>query len=375
MDNMANLAEVRRERGIFLAGSCLLVIGLPLGMWGLARELLMSGSALARYWEPVGYPVAAAVMHGSAVYFVWRLSSFLREPRCRTGLWSVLAFVVVPFYLIPAVALLVKAQRSEKKLVDAKIEVINTELHGFLLTEPTESQIIEWVRQRGFHLIEPDPYAFQFNAELGFRDSAAGPPPFCYDFRSPELRRILRVGRGPEDRTLPGQAIGDIQHAVPDSLRETYAHHKRAEELERRGEFDAAIEEFRIAIETSPEAASSQYALGLLLARLGRYEEAVPGFEAACRARPDWGEARTNLGCALHDLGRWHQAEAELREAIAVAPLHANAHFNLAIVLGKLERFPEAMEAVLRALALDPANAKARLYLENLNAAMGGGRR
>ncbi|NLO08209.1 MAG: hypothetical protein GX131_20480 [candidate division WS1 bacterium] len=239
MDNMANLAEVRRERGIFLAGSCLLVIGLPLGMWGLARELLMSGSALARYWEPVGYPVAAAVMHGSAVYFVWRLSSFLREPRCRTGLWSVLAFVVVPFYLIPAVALLVKAQRSEKKLVDAKIEVINTELHGFLLTEPTESQIIEWVRQRGFHLIEPDPYAFQFNAELGFRDSAAGPPPFCYDFRSPELRRILRVGRGPEDRTLPGQAIGDIQHAVPDSLRETYAHHKRAEELERRGELKA----------------------------------------------------------------------------------------------------------------------------------------
>ncbi|MBI4873210.1 MAG: tetratricopeptide repeat protein [Acidobacteria bacterium] len=103
-----------------------------------------------------------------------------------------------------------------------------------------------------------------------------------------------------------------------------------------RGDFKAAEQAHRSAVQLQPEADSLHNNLGYNLLLQGRHEEAAGEFRRALALRPDSRVARNNLGLAL---------ASQPKEALAqwrTGSDPATAHNNMAAVLIEQRRFEEA---------------------------------
>lgn len=154
--------------------------------------------------------------------------------------------------------------------------------------------------------------------------------------------------------------------------------------------FEAALGEYRLAMEYSGDFPSSRHNLGNLWAALGRKEEAVRHYLAAIRIddqfypakvnlamlynergenekaerlfrevlalRPDLHEVRYSLGLLLAERKRYEEAAIELEKAARGLPECGRIHYNLGLLLQILEREPEAEAELLAALEREPDN-------------------
>ena len=125
------------------------------------------------------------------------------------------------------------------------------------------------------------------------------------------------------------------------------------EALERIGALDAAIDAYTRALTARPAFRKAANNLILVLAKAGRGPEAVTRARALVAAAPDDAEALFTLGLA--------QSEQDVDEAIRVfqqvlqrAPSHVLAHYNLALVLKRVDRAKEAIDQLTRAIAIEP---------------------
>ncbi|HEX4381073.1 MAG TPA: tetratricopeptide repeat protein, partial [Candidatus Acidoferrum sp.] len=175
---------------------------------------------------------------------------------------------------------------------------------------------------------------------------------------------------------------------------ETYR--KQAIELSRAKSWDAAIADYRKALELEPNDADTHYNLALTLKYRGESRQAAEEFEEAVRLKPSWAAAHFGLGATQFDLGDQAAAVKELQAALRLDPAHVNSreliaridlqqnnpssaevelkkalatkpsaelHFELGLVEGQLGKLDVAAAQFRQGIALDPKFARAHAVL------------
>lgn len=171
-----------------------------------------------------------------------------------------------------------------------------------------------------------------------------------------EARRLRRANRALGEAPKAGDRV-----FVPMDERERLAFEERATargpynrglELARRGDYPAAILQFREALRIDPHLARAQYNLGLVYLRAGRPGEAAETLERAADLQAT-AETYYALGSARLEQADARHAERAFRRAIDEDPWHLPSLFALARLLQSDEP-REAAELWRRVLALDP---------------------
>ena len=163
----------------------------------------------------------------------------------------------------------------------------------------------------------------------------------------------------PEFVNLPPDGLLNID--VP--VAEFYRLFDRALELAARGQNDAAIAEWKRALQLDPGDARANYNLGRALLQKGGLDEARTHFQNAVEANPEFGEAQNNLGVVLAQQGKLDEAIIHLQNAVEVNPEHGDAQGNLGAVLLQKGRFHKAIAHLQKALEVNPRQAQNRLNL------------
>jgi tetratricopeptide (TPR) repeat protein len=86
------------------------------------------------------------------------------------------------------------------------------------------------------------------------------------------------------------------------------------------GEYKAAIDAYKHAIELNPELSQPHNNLGLAYAALGQLAEAVAEFNRAVKLKADYAEARFNLGVAYLQSGKKLEAEEQQQLLVKINP-------------------------------------------------------
>ena len=125
-----------------------------------------------------------------------------------------------------------------------------------------------------------------------------------------------------------------------------------AAELEEAGQFEAAVEMYRVAMAAAGPSPEVCFQVAELLYRLG--DLPPPGtLLMAVELDEDYVEARANLGCVLAETGQRELAVAAFEGAL-VSPGYADAHYHLARTLDDMGRRGEAEEHWRLFLAMAP---------------------
>src|SRR5512135_1990900 len=127
------------------------------------------------------------------------------------------------------------------------------------------------------------------------------------------------LGEAPNTRGL----VKQVEAAVDE---ERTAHICLGIALAGQGRPDAAIDEFRAALELQPDDAAAHYNLGTALAGQGQVDAAIVEYRAAIRLRPDDAAAHTGLGTALAGRGQVDAAIVEYRAALLLLLHRAPGH-------------------------------------------------
>jgi len=121
-------------------------------------------------------------------------------------------------------------------------------------------------------------------------------------------------------------------------------------------DFPGAEQEYKHAIQLSPNNAELHYSYGNFLVAMGRTDEALVELRNAVQIDPSSMNIQTNIGWALYIAGRMDEASAQLRQVIQRDPTFARAHLNLGEILEEQGRHEEAIEEIQKArtLSRDP---------------------
>lgn len=149
-------------------------------------------------------------------------------------------------------------------------------------------------------------------------------------------------------KSAPGNLPDGATPAVAPKMHATtyFAH---AHLLERQGNLDRAVEQYRLALEAQPDFLTARNRLGITLNKLGKHEEASNEFRKALLIKPERAFVLNNLGFSLYLEGRYAEAEQVLRRAIEQEPDFRRARMNLAIVTAKQGRFQESFDELVKA--------------------------
>jgi tetratricopeptide (TPR) repeat protein len=123
-----------------------------------------------------------------------------------------------------------------------------------------------------------------------------------------------------------------------------------ANEYRVRGDMDAAIRNYRIALETDPNSLRTLTNLAGTLNSNGEYDAAIDACKSALALNPKFARAHNNLGVALQLKGEYDAAMASFRRAIESNPIQRDAHNNLAKALSLKGEYEEAIAHFLKAL-------------------------
>ena len=133
--------------------------------------------------------------------------------------------------------------------------------------------------------------------------------------------------------------------------------------LVNKGQYAAAIPEWKKALDMQPDDVGAHFNFGESLLRAGRIEEGISQLEESIRLNPHFAEAHNNLGVALGRLGRNQESEKQLRLAIDENSDYAEAYNNLGSTLLVENRLDEAQQQFVKALQLKPDFSAARISL------------
>jgi tetratricopeptide (TPR) repeat protein len=123
-----------------------------------------------------------------------------------------------------------------------------------------------------------------------------------------------------------------------------------ANEYRARGNADAAIRNYRIALETDPESVNTRINLGNELRSKGELDAAIDVYQSALDREPRNANAHNSLATVLRAKGDVDAAILRYRYAIALDRDFYLAHYNLANALQSKGEFEEAVAHYLKAL-------------------------
>jgi tetratricopeptide (TPR) repeat protein len=105
----------------------------------------------------------------------------------------------------------------------------------------------------------------------------------------------------------------------------------------RRGDFAAAQENFRRALEISPEDPAAAYNVGEIFFSNQKIDEAITYFELAAKIKQDWPRVYHRLGLAYLNKGDFDKALANLRKFIELDPQNAEVA-NVKATIAAIEK-------------------------------------
>jgi Flp pilus assembly protein TadD len=155
-----------------------------------------------------------------------------------------------------------------------------------------------------------------------------------YEAALPEWRKALELS--PED--------GDAKHV----------HYNLAVALSETGRDEEAMEHLRKVLAIDPKHPQANANLGVALARKGDVDEALPLLEKAAELAPLDVKNLTNLAGALTEKGQAAEAVRRCRQALVIDPEYHEAHNTLAVALVATGELEEAIPHFEKALAADP---------------------
>ncbi|MCS7336636.1 MAG: tetratricopeptide repeat protein [Verrucomicrobiae bacterium] len=145
-----------------------------------------------------------------------------------------------------------------------------------------------------------------------------------------------------------------MSRAVRVTKRNAFAHLNLGVAFANLGKMEAAVEQYRAAIEFRPNDFLAHNNLGVALTALGRHEEAAAHYSKALELNPKSALAHNNFGVLLAQQGKLDQAIEHFKTAIRLNPRYPKPYLNYGFALQKLGQAPQAITNYVKALELDP---------------------
>jgi tetratricopeptide (TPR) repeat protein len=188
------------------------------------------------------------------------------------------------------------------------------------------------------------PYTGMFLTHL---DEQGNDSPAIYVENSTSANRAVNI---PEFVNVPPDGLAKIDVPAAEFFR-LFDH---AAELAAKGQDEAAIAEWKKALEINPEDPMANNNLGTHLLKRGQLDEAISHFAKAVDLKPDYADAQNNLGIVLLQKGRVGEAVLHLEKAEEFNPRNTQTYYNLGAAFYMQKRIPEALAEWRAGLRVDP---------------------
>ena len=126
---------------------------------------------------------------------------------------------------------------------------------------------------------------------------------------------------------------------------------------------EAAVVNFRRALQLNPGSEIVRQDLGAALVRVGQWSEAAEVLGPLGKSQPNSYQVAYLIALALENSRHAKEAEAEARRAVALDTRSADAHTLLGLTLSSQDRYDEAISELTRAADLAPDSFDAEFYL------------
>ena len=160
----------------------------------------------------------------------------------------------------------------------------------------------------------------------------------------------------PEFVNMPPAGIDHIATPAVDF----YKQYDVAAGLFKKGNYDAAVPEWRKALDMEPNDPRAHNGFGETLAKDGKRDEAMAQFRAAIAVKPEYRRgAQQPRHPRLPRRANPRKPPTEFNQALEISPGYADSHNNLGRVLLEQHRVPEAIDQFQAAIEINPAFAEA----------------
>ena len=133
----------------------------------------------------------------------------------------------------------------------------------------------------------------------------------------------------------------------------------------RHGNFEKAIEEFKIAIALLPNYGDAYHNMANSYLQLGKIDEAIENYQKALTFNPGLWQSHQNLAAIYAQRGQINLTLEHLEKAVALNPQNPTLRLNLGIVYFNLGKKAEAKKEFEAVLVLDPGNQDAQKFLKS----------
>jgi tetratricopeptide (TPR) repeat protein len=143
-------------------------------------------------------------------------------------------------------------------------------------------------------------------------------------------------------------------------------------ELVKRGDPQAALEEFNQAVELEPDNPEAHYNRGNVHYDLGNYQAALEDYDRTLELSPNKINAFYNRGLTHYELENYPEAIADFTRAIDANPNDADAYYKRGLVYYELLDYEKAIADYTEAIRLDPQQANLALLNRGLSRSASG---
>jgi len=131
-------------------------------------------------------------------------------------------------------------------------------------------------------------------------------------------------------------------------------HNLKGAELLDAGDYNAAAEEFKMAVEIDPKFADGYYNLGKVYSQIKDYDQALASYKKAIELEPDSPRYHYNMAIVYGLKGMSADSEREYLAAISLDPYYDKAHNNLGALYVKTDKLNEALAEFDKAFEINP---------------------
>lgn len=130
--------------------------------------------------------------------------------------------------------------------------------------------------------------------------------------------------------------------------------------------FNAALAEFRKAVDIDPLNVEALYNLGVLFMKTGQFEKAASEFKKAISIRPDLPESYKGITNIYLETGQYGLAARYLLDAMKFWPQAVWVHLNLGTAYARSGDIDKAEASLRRAIVIDPEDPSVNNTLGNV---------
>ena len=123
-----------------------------------------------------------------------------------------------------------------------------------------------------------------------------------------------------------------------------------------KGKVEAAVNEFKAAIELDPKAYKAHYNLGLAYEKKDLIPEAIQSYERTIRINPRFTDAHFNLGNIYARSGLLAEAERAYQAVLEIDPEDTTARNNLGVIYARRGKLDQAIMQWQVILEIEPSN-------------------